>query len=165
MLSVSDWAIIMIDPGGLLLVVPDDLYALPVSVLWVSCKTINNQTWMWKIFLQGHILWASPPQNCKQLLYCRIEYRLMVTVPTHKRHYSPFKTLKDHLCFYIWMSNSHCPNPYLVGFFVKGLKWPLQNGHQYRSAAGYSAILLQDLMKRGVCGCGVDMLSAPLELL
>jgi hypothetical protein len=53
MLSVSDWAIIMIGPDGLLLVVPD-LYALPVSVFWVGCKTINNQTWMWKIFLQGH---------------------------------------------------------------------------------------------------------------
>ncbi len=43
MLSVPDWAIIMIGPGGLLLVVPD-LYALPVSVLWVGSKTINNQT-------------------------------------------------------------------------------------------------------------------------
>ncbi len=111
----------MIGPGGLLLVVPD-LYALLVSVLWVGSKTINNQTWLWKIFLQGHILWPSPPQNCKQLLYCRIQYPLMMTVLTHKRHYSPFKTLKDHLCFYIWTSNSHCPNPYLVEKSFKGVK-------------------------------------------
>jgi hypothetical protein len=46
----------------------------------------------------------------------------MITVPTHKRHYSPFKTLKDHLCFYIWTSNSHCPNPYLVEKSFKGVK-------------------------------------------
>jgi len=29
---------------------------------------------------------ASPPQNCKQLLYFRIEFHLMITVPTHKHH-------------------------------------------------------------------------------
>ncbi len=48
---------------------------------------------------------ASPPKNCKQLLYFRTEHHLMITVP------SLFKTLKDHLCFYIWTSNSNCPNP------------------------------------------------------
>ncbi len=35
LLSVSDWPIIMIRPGGLLLVVPH-LFAVPVSVLWVG---------------------------------------------------------------------------------------------------------------------------------
>jgi hypothetical protein len=34
---------------------------------------------------------ASPPQNCKQLLYLKIEYCLMITVPTHKPHKSPLK--------------------------------------------------------------------------
>jgi hypothetical protein len=53
---------------------------------------------------------ASPPQNCK-LLYFRIEYCLMITLPTHKRHTSPFTHSKTHLCLYIWMSNSHSPIP------------------------------------------------------
>jgi hypothetical protein len=34
-MSVSDWPIIIIRPGGLLLVVPC-LFAVPVSVLWVG---------------------------------------------------------------------------------------------------------------------------------
>jgi hypothetical protein len=36
-LSVSDWPIIMIGPGGLLLVVPH-LFAVPVSVLLVGLQ-------------------------------------------------------------------------------------------------------------------------------
>ncbi len=36
-LSVSDWSIIMIGPGGLLLVVPQ-LFVVPVSVLWVGLQ-------------------------------------------------------------------------------------------------------------------------------
>jgi len=37
LLHVSDWPIIMIGPGGLLLVVPH-LFAVPVSVLWVGLQ-------------------------------------------------------------------------------------------------------------------------------
>jgi hypothetical protein len=37
---VSDWHIIMIGPGGLLLVVPH-LLEVPVSVLWVDCHLLN----------------------------------------------------------------------------------------------------------------------------
>jgi len=37
MLSVSDWPIIMIGPGGLLLVLYY-LFALPVSVLWAELQ-------------------------------------------------------------------------------------------------------------------------------
>jgi hypothetical protein len=32
------------------------------------------------------IIRASPPHTGKQRLYFRIEYSLMITVPTHKRH-------------------------------------------------------------------------------
>ncbi len=37
LLSVSDWPIIMIRPGGLLLVVPH-IFAAPVSVSWVGLQ-------------------------------------------------------------------------------------------------------------------------------
>jgi hypothetical protein len=37
LVTVSDWPIIMIGPGGLLLVVPH-LFAVPVSVLWVGLQ-------------------------------------------------------------------------------------------------------------------------------
>jgi hypothetical protein len=36
-MSVSDWPIIVIGPGGLLLVVPH-IFAVPVSVLWFGLK-------------------------------------------------------------------------------------------------------------------------------
>ncbi len=56
MLTVSDWPIIMVGPDGLLLVVPH-VFAVRVSVLLVGLqKRVHNQTWMWKIFSQGHIL-------------------------------------------------------------------------------------------------------------
>jgi hypothetical protein len=55
LLSVSDRPIIMIGPGGLLSVVPH-LFAVPVSVYCRGCKKANNETWMWKILLQGCIL-------------------------------------------------------------------------------------------------------------
>jgi hypothetical protein len=37
---------------------------------------------------------ASPPQNSKQLLYFKIDYCLMIIVPTHKYHKSPFQHSK-----------------------------------------------------------------------
>jgi hypothetical protein len=56
LLSISDWLIIMIGTGGFLVVVPH-LFSVPVSVLWMGLQNyLNNYTWMWKIFWQGHIL-------------------------------------------------------------------------------------------------------------
>ncbi len=58
LLSISDWSIMMIGPGGLLLVVPH-LFAVPVLVLWVGLpnKKYTTKTWMWKnIVVQDHIL-------------------------------------------------------------------------------------------------------------
>ncbi len=49
MLSVPHWPIIMIRPGGLLLVVPH-LFAVPVSVLWVGFAKEN------RILAGSHIL-------------------------------------------------------------------------------------------------------------
>ncbi len=53
--SSVNWFIIMIGPGGLL---------LQILIRWLSqfqyygwgCEKWNNWTWMWKIFLKGHIL-------------------------------------------------------------------------------------------------------------
>jgi len=42
---------------------------------------------------------ASPPYTGKQLLYFRIEYCLMITVPTNKLHKSPFKHSKTIYVF------------------------------------------------------------------
>jgi hypothetical protein len=41
LLSVSNWPIIMIRPGGLLLVVPH-LFVVLVSVFWVGLQQVNN---------------------------------------------------------------------------------------------------------------------------
>jgi len=61
----------------------------------------------------------------------------MITVPTHKRHKSPFKHSKTIYVFtFRWVIVTikiHTRKKTL-----KGLKWPLQNGHQYRSAAGFN---------------------------
>jgi len=45
----------MIGPGGLLLVIPSYLQSLFHSY-GRGCKKVHNQTWMWEVFLQGHIL-------------------------------------------------------------------------------------------------------------
>ncbi len=42
---------------------------------------------------------AAPTHTCKQLLYFKIEYCLMITVPTHKHHKSPFKHSKTIYVF------------------------------------------------------------------
>jgi hypothetical protein len=95
---------------------------------------------------------ASPPENCKQLLYFKIEYCLMITVPTHKRRKSRLKHAKT---IYVFTSGW-----VLVTFqihsrkkFLKGLKWPLQNGPLIQESSKICAILLQDLMKKGVVPC------------
>jgi hypothetical protein len=45
----------------------------------------------------------SPPEHNKQLLYFRIEYCLMITVPTYKSHKSPFKHSKT-ICVFTSLS-------------------------------------------------------------
>jgi hypothetical protein len=57
--GVSDWLIIIIGPGGLLLVVPH-LFAVLVSVLWVGLQnSLVPQLGCGKYFVQGHILSTS----------------------------------------------------------------------------------------------------------
>ncbi len=53
----ADWPIMLIGPGGLLLVIPY-LFALPLSVFMggVENRKKETKTWMWKLFLQGQIL-------------------------------------------------------------------------------------------------------------
>jgi hypothetical protein len=46
LLSVSDLPIIMIGPGGWLLLVVHYHFAVPVSVLWVGLQRVDNETWM-----------------------------------------------------------------------------------------------------------------------
>jgi hypothetical protein len=49
--------VIIIGPGGLLLVVPHIFAVVTVSLSWVGCKEVKSQTWMReRIFFQGHIL-------------------------------------------------------------------------------------------------------------
>jgi hypothetical protein len=71
LLRVSDWPIIIIiGPGGLLLVVPH-LFALPVCF---SCMG-GVATRMWKIFSQGHIL-STTGEALTTNYCCIIIYRL-----------------------------------------------------------------------------------------
>jgi hypothetical protein len=42
---------------------------------------------------------ASPPQNCKELLYIKVDKSVMIAVPNHKRHKSPFKLSKSIYVF------------------------------------------------------------------
>ncbi len=55
-MSVSDWPIIMIDPGGLLLVVPTYLLS-QFQAYWWHCKTkYITELGCDFVFSQGHIL-------------------------------------------------------------------------------------------------------------
>jgi len=53
----------------------------------------------------------------------------MITVPTHKRHKIPFKQSKT---IYIFTSGRVIVTVQIYSRkkILKGLKWPLQNGHQ-----------------------------------
>jgi hypothetical protein len=70
---------------------------------------------------------AYPPHNGKQLLYFRMKYRLTITVPTHKCHKRSFKHSKTSYVVtsgrVIFTIQIHSRKE-----FLKGLKWPLQNG-------------------------------------
>jgi len=77
----------------------------------------------------------------------------MITVPTHKRHESPFTHSKTIDVF------TSGPLRVTVQIhsrkkLLKGFKSPLQNRRQYRTQWRRHAILLQDLMKRDVCSVG-----------
>jgi hypothetical protein len=82
----------------------------------------------------------------------------MITVPTHKRHKSPFKHSKT-----IYVFTSGPVKSLHVQFhnrknLVKGLKWPLQNWHQYRSGAGVTLRCSKIEWKVVFAGVGVEML-------
>ncbi len=100
---------------------------------------------------------ASLPQNCKELPYLKIEYCLIITLPTHQRHKSPLKHSKT---IYVFTSGRVLVTVQIHSRkqFLKGLKWPLQYGPLVPESSKICAILLQDLMKRGDCLCGVETL-------
>ncbi len=59
LIPVSDWSIIMIGPGGLLLVVPTYLQFPPFQFFGSggAANKVNNETWMWEnIVAGGHLL-------------------------------------------------------------------------------------------------------------
>jgi hypothetical protein len=90
---------------------------------------------------------ASPPPTGA------IEYWLMITVLTHKCYKCPFKHSKTmYVLTSGWLIVSvqiHSRKKKLS----RGLKWPLQNGTSIPRRSMTCAILMQDLMKRGVCWC------------
>jgi len=56
LVSVSDWLDSLIGPSGLLLVVSHLLAVQFQFYRWVFGKEWVTKTWMWGIFLQGHVL-------------------------------------------------------------------------------------------------------------
>jgi hypothetical protein len=78
----------------------------------------------------------------------------MITVPTHKRHKSPFK---DPKTIYVFTSGRVIVNVQIHSRkkILEGLKWPLENRHQYRSATGFNE-------KGCLQACGGDALRATL---
>jgi hypothetical protein len=58
LIAVSDWPIIMIRPGGLLLVVSPTQFAVPVSVLSgkYSWRNVKKNVPVWLRKMEGHIL-------------------------------------------------------------------------------------------------------------
>ncbi len=71
----------------------------------------------------------------------------MITVPTRKGRKSPFKTLKDLLCLYMWTSNSHCPNPQQKKYFEK-VKMNTEKSTSIQESSTIYAILLQDFNEK-----------------
>jgi hypothetical protein len=80
----------------------------------------------------------------------------MITVPTHKRHKSPFKHWKT---IYVFTSRAVIVNVqfHSTKKVLKGLNDHCKNDVN-TGAQQIHAILLQDLMKRGVCKRAVEML-------
>ncbi len=102
---------------------------------------------------QRPYLRASPRHTGNRLLHFRIEYCLVSPVPTHKCHKSPFKHSKT---IYVFTSGW-----VIVTVQIHSRK--MQNGPSIPESNRICPILLQDLMERGVCQCGVEMLLVPKE--
>jgi hypothetical protein len=83
---------------------------------------------------------------------------IMISVTTHKRHKSPFKHSKT---IYVFTSGQVLVTVQIHNRkkLLKGLKWPVQNGPSILESSTICAILQQDVMKRAVCRCQVEMLS------
>jgi hypothetical protein len=81
----------------------------------------------------------------------------MITVPTHKHQKIPFKHSKT---IYVFTSGRVIVIVQIQSRKkkrFKGLKWPLQKEPSILESSRICPILLQDLMKRGVCRrCGGD---------
>jgi hypothetical protein len=88
----------------------------------------------------------------------------MITVPTHKHQKIPFKHSKT---IYVFTSGRVIVIVQIQSRKkkrFKGLKWPLQKEPSILESSRICPILLQDLMKRGVCECGGgDALSCNIE--
>jgi hypothetical protein len=79
--SISDWSIIMIGPGGLLLVVPSPTYsAIPISVLggWggVAKKIKRTKLWCEKYFCKGPLLSTTAGDALRGLFYYKATNKL-----------------------------------------------------------------------------------------
>jgi hypothetical protein len=75
------------------------------------------------------VIRASPAHTCKELLYFRIEYHLMITVPTHKSHKSPFQHSKT---IYVFTSGQVIVTVQIHSRkkLLKGLKWTINTQEQ-----------------------------------
>jgi hypothetical protein len=80
----------------------------------------------------------------------------MITVPTHKHHKSPFQHAKT---IHIFTSGPLIVTvQILVVQAFKGVKMTTARLTSIQEQSRSNAILLQELMKRDVCRCGVEML-------
>ncbi len=107
------------------------IQVLPLSNISFTDHMIN---WPYKgIYFLNMLDWDFALQNLehlhpgKQLLYFKVEYCLMTTIPTQKFHRSPFKHSKTIYVFtsgwVIVIVQIHSRKKLL-----NELKWPLQNG-------------------------------------
>ncbi len=78
LLTVSDWLIVMIGPGGLLLVAPH-LFAVPDSVLWVRLQ----EKYITKLGCEIYF--------CRVAYSALLRYILGITLPLLRRHYVTLK--------------------------------------------------------------------------
>ncbi len=81
----------------------------------------------------------------------------MITVPTHKRHRSPFKLSKS---IYVFTSGPVIVTVQIYGRkkVLKGVKMTTAKTTSIEESSRICTIVLQDLMKRGVCKRAVEML-------
>jgi hypothetical protein len=87
----------------------------------------------------------------------------MITVPTHKRHESPFKLSKT---IYIFTSGQVIVTVQIHSRKTfKGVKMTTAKWTLIQEPSRIHAILLRDLMKRGVCRVEMPLLTQHFELL